>query len=104
MMSLKNTVTLDEAIAYLNDLLQCDQRAITELAITRVSCNDLLRDHETAQIHVDGNQQNFIGLLGVINGLFGVDENGFGSIAAIVSPKKKLVLGFERMSAQRGAN
>jgi hypothetical protein len=53
------TVSVDQAIDYLNSLLDRDAQGITELVDSPIS--------------FDGKQ---IGLLSIINGLFGLDDKG----------------------------
>ena len=87
-------MTIDETIAYLNDLLKWDKKAISKLVDTRVPCNDELADHPTCQVATiaDGIYNKCeVGLLGVLNGMFGVDENGRGHIAAEYDDDDNLV-------------
>ena len=67
------------AVDYLNDLLKLDRPAISVLVETRVSCLPLLAAHDTCQCHVDERNRPMIGLLGVLNGLFGVIDQGENS-------------------------
>ncbi len=73
--------TVDEAIATLNSILQADHEAIRKLIERRIPCNQALADHPTVQVDgiADG---HYVGMLGIINGLFGVDEREWGYIAA----------------------
>jgi hypothetical protein len=77
------TITLDDAISYLNDLAKRDPEAITRLILMRYPCNRDLAQHPTCQA---GTKYYYtIGLLGVINGLFGInDETGWGGILAVL--------------------
>lgn len=71
-------VSIDEAVTYLNDLIALDRQAMAALVANRVPCNRALADHPTAQVAAQhGGFQ--IGMLGVLNGLFGCDalENGY---------------------------
>jgi hypothetical protein len=73
--------TLDDAIAVLNELVTADRDAMDALVERRVACNEKLVAHPTAQVRQTGDQ-NLIGLLGVLNAIFGVDdEYGSGVIA-----------------------
>jgi len=77
---MNNNVSVDEVVDFLNELVEIDKDAIARLIATRVSCNESLADHPTVQVMVKDNRFK-VGLLGIINGLFGVDEKGFGAIA-----------------------
>lgn len=72
------TITLTQCIEYLNSLINCDERAINSLVLNRVPCNEYLTQHPTCQV----TQKSFIGMLGVINGMFGI-KNQQGLIQAV---------------------
>ena len=76
------SVTIDDAIAYLNELIELDRPAMAALIANRVPCNKALADHPTAQV---GQRHGgfSIGMLGILNGLFGVDENDWGFITFV---------------------
>lgn len=73
------TVNLDAAIEFINELIETDREAITALWQNRVPCNQALADHPTVQVGEE-NGRFVVGLLGILNGLFGVDETGTGFI------------------------
>ena len=77
----KKSVTPEEVVEFLNELVKIDEEAVTNLLQSRVYCNGELADHETVQ--VDGFSEpgkTKVGLLGVLNGLFGVNDKGAGCI------------------------
>lgn len=80
---INNSTTIDEVIAYLNDLLERDQVALRALVDNRVPCNNKFAQHETVQVYKATEESSLVGMLGVINGMFGIDENGYGPIAAL---------------------
>jgi len=72
---------IQEAVDVLNSALNDDKEAITSLVENRVPCNNKLADHPTVQ--VSGEDDNFrVGLLGIVNGIFGCDGNNRGFIGA----------------------
>ena len=73
--------TVDEAISVLNTVLEADPEATRYLIEGRVICNEALAAHPTVQVG-EVNGRYYVGLLGVINSLFGVDEREWGFIAA----------------------
>jgi hypothetical protein len=75
---MRESVTLDEAVEFLNGLLALDRPAMAALLLNRVPCGEGLARHPTVQVMRRNGFQ--VGLLGVLNGLFGTDENGRGSI------------------------
>ena len=68
-------------IEYLNELLELDRPAVAAMIANRVPCNVALAGHPTCQVVRQQRGYN-VGLLGVLNGLCGVDERGWGPIAA----------------------
>jgi hypothetical protein len=88
------TRSIDETIAFLNQLLLIDRQAISKLMETRVPCNQDMVDHESVQVAlVPGTapqeERLRVGLLGILNGLFGTfpdgPKKGWGLIVADVA-------------------
>ena len=97
--------TVDEAIAILNTILEADPKAIEALVQHRVGCNTTLADHPTVQVGKNDSpggevRQYTVGLLGIINGLFGVDQDGWGYIATEYSDGGHILL--FRRTPERG--
>ena len=84
---IKQQITPQDAVDYLNDLVKRDPDAIRFLMIHKVQCNQALADHPSCQVDGYSRQdgQCCVGMLGVINGLFGWQEKDhYGCIEAIV--------------------
>lgn len=79
-MSIKQSVSVEDAIHLLNELLEIDPNAIGALVANRVPCNEGIADHYSVQVEHRNSGFN-VGLLGIINGLFGIDDDGWGAIA-----------------------
>ena len=78
------TDRVDHAIAVLNELVALDREVIETLIETRVPCASSLIYHPTAQV-VGGDALEdgpHLGMLGVLNAIFGADDRGYGYIAA----------------------
>lgn len=79
------SVTVSEVVGLLNELLRLDPEAMHNLVEGRVQCNEAIADHPTVQVsgrvNGDGTTYEF-GILGLLNGLFGVDEKSYGAISA----------------------
>ena len=71
-----DSVTLDQVVAFLNELLRLDRDAVGKLLAARVPCNQAFADHPTVQVAKRGDGTYDVGILGVLNGLFGVFEAG----------------------------
>lgn len=72
---------VDQAIEVLNRIHKADPTVMDALIRFRVPCNDEVRDDPTVQVGMISGQAH-VGILGIINGLFGTDENGWGFIYA----------------------
>lgn len=79
---MKESIALDGVIAYLNDLLATDRPAVAALVANRVPCNQVMANHPTAQV-MSQHGGYHIGLLGVINGMFGTLNGTDGPIAVV---------------------
>jgi len=81
---IKQQITIKEVIDFLNELVELDNAAIESLINSRVNCNKAMADHPTVQVRQWPSEEGFeVGLLGVLNGMFGVNEDGWGGIVAI---------------------
>ncbi len=65
----------------LNEIARRDRTALAALINYRVPCNDLLAEHPAVQVGPPEDQT--VGLLGIINGLCGVRDDGWGHVAAV---------------------
>jgi len=90
---IKESVTIDEVVAFLNEALALDKQAISQFLNRRVSVNDAILNHPTIQCRVKDSQGS-LNLVGLINGLFGTDDRGFGAICYIAVEED--ILKFER--------
>jgi len=84
---IKETITLDDFIASLNEILETDREAISALFHRQVECNAKLADHPTVQVWSEtANSQASVRLVGLLNGIFGVFGEGkkahWGALAA----------------------
>jgi len=84
-MSLKRTVTPEDVVALLNEMLDIDPVATQLLVKQRIRCNHKMKKHNDLQINLDNNNDPKVGLLGVLNGLFGKSPKGYGFILAQIS-------------------
>ena len=79
-------VTVQAAIDLLNEASQLDPLAMRSLVEYHVPCDYTLADHPTVQVDCTENGDPIVGMLGIINGLFGVDENAQGKITGVWDP------------------
>lgn len=80
---IKESITINEVIDFLNELADADPAAILALVQNRVPCNRAMANHPTVQVQVTG-KIYMVGPLGILNGAFGVDENNYGPITVTV--------------------
>lgn len=72
----------NKIINFMNELIDLDYKAIESLVEHRVPCNEGLANHSTIQTARDDKGKSIVGLLGILNGIVGKDEDGWGFIAA----------------------
>jgi hypothetical protein len=117
------TVTACAVVEVLNRALEADPDAINELFDYHVPCNDKLAGDPAVQVKVEYGLSGYrvwcndklardsavkvkveykfagpkqtIGILGLINGLLGVDENGWGYVRAVYDTVQKKIVMFE---------
>lgn len=68
---IKQSVTLQDVVTLLNEAVNLDAKALTALIDYRVPATNNLCNHPTIQATSDS-----VGLLGLINGFFGVFDEG----------------------------
>lgn len=69
---------VQRALNILNDALERDPLALTQLVNARVSCNEKLAKHKSVQIGVYDDAYK-VGVLGLINGILGYKQGGIGA-------------------------
>ena len=91
---MRQVVSVDYVIEFLNSALKDDKEAIHNLIEQRVICNEKLADHPTIQVSCKNKEQFEVGLLGILNGLFGTTEEGLGLISAVYEDDR--LVGFKK--------
>jgi len=99
---IRESVTVAETIQLLNEIIAIDPTVMTKLVATRIKCNDALANHPTIQCGPIGENKYGelgyeVGFLGILNGLFGADEMGWGIIGAAMDETTGSILHFERI-------
>lgn len=77
----KPAVTVSDVIATLNELLNLDQRAISELVRYRVRVNPGIIHHPAAKTKPEEDGHFYLGFLGLLNAIIGI-EDGAGAVNA----------------------
>lgn len=84
---INESVSIDQVIKLLNELKDIDNEFLCKLINLRIVCNNDLLNHATVQCagcEDDRITHGFAGFLGILNGLFGIDnETGWGVINVI---------------------
>jgi len=98
---IKETITVDEVIDILNGAIVMDREAIDALVNQRIECNESLADHPHIQVRpgksLSGTAIWSVGLLGILNGLFGIDDiSGYGAITAVINDDSGILEKFIR--------
>jgi len=87
---LNATITVDNAIEYLNSTCESDPLAIRALLCLRIPCNQALADHPTAQVNDNWPEGDTISIIDLLNGLFDVDNRGWGAISYLISDDENI--------------
>ena len=96
-MAIRNDINMEYVEEFLNNLLQVDREFTNNLIMARFKCNDKLTCHPTIQNIMNHEMTGvYAGFLGVLNGMFGVDDEGAtkGSGGIHVCVKKGEILTF----------
>ena len=95
-------LTPEQALKTLNEALKADPVAINELFKHRAQCNEELANHPTIQVrdYPDG-EPTSIGMLGLINGIFGIAHD-YGFIQAEVDTETRQIVRFSLMALADG--
>jgi len=87
---IRETISINDVLELLNDLVITDRRVVENLIEARFGCNEHLAKHDTIQVLEvpenecdDYSDRYMVGILGILNGLFGISETGFGVISAM---------------------
>lgn len=88
---LKQFVSIQDVCALLNELVVLDPDCIKAFVFQRVPCNEAVADHPTIQVHQPKGEKPTVGLLGILNGIFGIQEDGMGALCAEVDDNNKLI-------------
>lgn len=75
------SVTVQQAVEVLNEALEADAEAVSNIINHRVPCSKKMLDHPTIQCGAD---PDIVGALGLLNGIFGVAEDNSGFIQAVM--------------------
>jgi len=92
----EETIVVKDVIAMLNEMHQLDPKLMTDMVLHRFPCNEGIKNHKTVQVHGDASVgAPKVGLLGVLNGILGIDRNHFGPVAAYFEKENGKLLGFK---------
>jgi len=80
---IRNPVSIEQALEVLNRAVRSDREAVENLLDQRVECNDTLADDPEIQIGLHLNGKSTLSFLGLLNGIFGENEDRWGAIVAV---------------------
>jgi hypothetical protein len=75
---------VSQALTVLNCLLAVDPTVISQMMDFRLPCSQALADDPTIQVALREDGTYAVGPLGIINGLLGIDDRGYGPITGFV--------------------
>jgi len=87
---------LKRAVALLNEINELDPSVLPALIKHRVTCNTKLAEHPTVQVGIKDDEDGVfeVGLLGILNGIFGVKSDDWGYIEAHFDNEQKGIIRF----------
>lgn len=89
---LKDSISVKDVINILNEVVEKDPEAANSLFGHRVECNKKIADHPTIQVSMyPPDNTPKIGIIGILNGMFGIQKDGFGALAAEVDDNGKII-------------
>jgi hypothetical protein len=97
--AIKKSVSVQDVLELLNEILEKDPECVQSLVNQRVKCNDAVANHPTIQVQkFKKDKYPKVGLIGILNCLFGMRADGMGPICASVIKSGKIlkILKFER--------
>jgi hypothetical protein len=89
---LKQSITPQDACDLLNEMLKLDYDCTHGLVSHRQQCNEAIASHATIQVQ-QYDKIPKVGIIGVLNGIFGIRNDGMGSICFEIDNGK--ILGFK---------
>lgn len=79
---IRHSITLPEIVDFFNEIYVADPKAVRALLLAAFACNRKLAAHPRMVItHV--NRKPAIGMMAILNSLFGVDEEGIGPLSVV---------------------
>jgi len=78
---LKESITPQDACDLLNEMLALDYECVYGLIAHRQRCNEAVAYHPTIQVQQYAlDEYPKVGIVGILNGMFGIREDGMGAI------------------------
>lgn len=91
----KRSITAQDVCDFLNNMLELDPECTKALVTNRVKCNKAIADHPSIQVQQSSVlYPNKVGLIGILNGMFGIRADGTGPICFEFDKGK--IIGFKR--------
>lgn len=75
------------AVELLNEILRLDPALANSLVSSYHTCNKHIAKHPSIQV-ISGEHTNLVSVLGILNGLFGVNSINYGHISAVIQDGK----------------
>ena len=91
---LKRSITPSDVCGLLNELLRLDYDCANGLVSYRQQCNELVAAHPSIQVQqYKDDLFPKVGIVGILNGMFGIRDDGMGAICYEIDKGK--ILGFK---------
>ena len=85
----KKNIIPEDIVELLNEMLKLDYEGTKKFVEAKIEVNEKIANHETIQVNGYTTPREYLlGIIGFLNGLFGVNENHFGCICCEIKGNK----------------
>jgi len=93
---IKDVISKQDVCDLLNEMLKLDYDCVYKLVTNRIKCNDSITNHPTIQVGINKeDNSNIVGIMGILNGFFGINDDGSGAICYLIDDKSGKIIKFE---------
>ena len=100
-MNQSKNIDAQDVCNLLNELLKLDYDCVESLINFHSKCNLSIADLPNVMVREDDNGEFSLGIIGLLNGLFELDEKGFGKICYEFDDVTKKIINFRLTSLEK---
>jgi len=92
---LRRFITVEDVCSLLNEFLKMDPVCATALISHKEACNEAVTKHPIIQVFQYENEPPKVGLMGLLNGMFGVRDDSRGAICYEIDSGTNKIISFK---------